>query len=449
MYDRKSETKLLRFYWAGIDELEKNGITFCPDYVPGYERTDGYLFHNKRDEPKEFVETRLLLVCRPLTIGQRVADWFSMRGFHVTGTIAGQLSSKSDEYLADLAKLLDGETIHPESTIESGREMLDKLLKSWFSRSKSNDAQREGTENESVVLKALRGQSFIEGLWEVGMVEQTKLPFENSHILHLWRKILLAAWRAHQATEMHLAKNNGEWPRRYRIEKFGDLDGICGRVRLNHAPGFHHELVRSADENGFGKKCALCSNGSKKRTSVYWCQICEVHLCTTVITHNSRKSCNQQWHTTTDLKREAAFRNSQVESLQVVKRSVTKSRKRLLSSEREDTTDARMIDENDSPLAGSILEVNDENVSPLDENVLPRRVLENITLVRRSTRRATAAIHGELSPLAKNVPPRRVTRRATAALHGELTSVLEIQGGAEILTSVRNQKSSVREMEDL
>jgi hypothetical protein len=93
--------------------------------------------------------------------------------------------------------------------------------------------------------------------------------------------------------------------------------------------------------------------------------------------------------------------------------------------------------------------VNDENVSPLDENVLPRRVLENITLVRRSTRRATAAIHGELSPLAKNVPPRRVTRRATAALHGELTSVLEIQGGAEILTSVRNQKSSVREMEDL
>jgi hypothetical protein len=28
----------------------------------------------------------------------------------------------------------------------------------------------------------------------------TKVPFENSHILHLFRKIMLAAWRAHQAT---------------------------------------------------------------------------------------------------------------------------------------------------------------------------------------------------------------------------------------------------------
>jgi hypothetical protein len=143
--------------------------------------------------------------------------------------------------------------------------------------------------------------------------------------------------------------------------------------------------------------------------------------------------------------------------LQVVKRSVTKCRKRLLSSEGEDTADALMIDENASPLAGSI-PVNDENTSPLNE--APRRVLENITKVRKSTRRATAALHGELSPLAENVPPRRrgvpknitlarrSSRRATAASHNELTSVLEIRG-AEILTSVRNRRSSVREMEDL
>jgi 1,2-phenylacetyl-CoA epoxidase PaaB subunit len=80
-------------------------------------------------------------------------------------------------------------------------------------------------------------------------------------------------------------------------------------------------------------------------------------------------------------------------------------------------------DEYASPLAGSIPQVNDENALQLAENVPPRRrIPENITLVRRST------------------------RRATAALHGELTSVLEIQGAA-ILSSVR--KSSVREMEDL
>jgi hypothetical protein len=43
--------------------------------------------------------------------------------------MTGQLSSKTDEYLADLAKLLDGDTTPlSESTIQIGREMMDKLL---------------------------------------------------------------------------------------------------------------------------------------------------------------------------------------------------------------------------------------------------------------------------------------------------------------------------------
>jgi hypothetical protein len=111
------------------------------------------------------------------------------------------------------------------------------------------------------------------------------------------------------------------------------------------------------------------------------------------------------------------------------------------------------------PLAGSMPQVNDESASPLAENVPPRRISESITLMRRLTRRARGALQSELSPLAENVPPRRgvtenktlvrrSTRRATAALHGELTSVLEIQG-AVILSSVRNRKPFVREMEDL
>jgi hypothetical protein len=32
------------------------------------------------------------------------------------------------------------------------------------------------TENESVVLNALQERSFVEGLWEVGMVEHSKIP---------------------------------------------------------------------------------------------------------------------------------------------------------------------------------------------------------------------------------------------------------------------------------
>jgi hypothetical protein len=248
--------------------------------------------------------------------------------------------------------------------------------------------------------------------------------------------------------------------RRYRVEKFSDLNGLLGRVRLNEAPDFHHEMVRVADENGLGKKCVLCSYGDKKRTSMFWCRICEATLCVSMIAPTSRKSCNHQWHSSTNLKREASNRNTQVEALQVVKRSVTKGKKRR-SSEREDTTYALVYDENASPLAGSIPQVNDENASPLAENVPPRRVPENVTLMRRSTRRARGVLlQSELSPLAENIPPRRgvpeiialvrrSTRRATAALHdGELTSFLEIQGAA-ILSSVRTQRSSVREMEDL
>jgi hypothetical protein len=65
-------------------------------------------------------------------------------------------------------------------------------------------------------------------------------------------------------------------------------------------------------------------------------------------------------------------------------------------------------DENASPLAGSIRQVNhDENALPLAENVPPRRIPDNIMLMRRSTKRARGALQSELSPLAENVPPKR------------------------------------------
>jgi hypothetical protein len=103
-------------------------------------------------------------------------------------------------------------------------------------------------------------------------------------------------------------------------------------------------------------------------------------------------------------------------------------------------------DENASPLAGSIPQVNDENALPLAENVPPRRVPDNIILMRISTRRARGALQSKLSPLAENVPPkrgvpenttlvRRSTRRASAALHGEPTSVLEIRVRDSIIGS--------------
>jgi hypothetical protein len=78
--------------------------------------------------------------------------------------------------------------------------------------------------------------------------------------------------------------------------------------------------------------------------------------------------------------------------------------------------------------------------------------------MRRSTRRARGALQNELSPSAENVPPgekeeyrehttgEKTQRRATAALHGELTSVLRYGCSDSIIGSSR--ESSVREMED-
>jgi hypothetical protein len=44
------------------------------------------------------------------------------------------------------------------------------------------------------------------------IAKQTKLPFENNHILHLWRKIMLAAWRAHQATVINISPEKATLP---------------------------------------------------------------------------------------------------------------------------------------------------------------------------------------------------------------------------------------------
>jgi hypothetical protein len=118
------------------------------------------------------------------------------------------------------------------------------------------------------------------------------------------------------------------WPMRYRVKNFNDLDELCAKVRLHEAPNFCHEMVRKVDNQNTGKNCALCSNGNQKRTSMFWCKICEVHLCTTAITGtvNSRDksvtdTCHQRWHVATDLKREANFRNKQVSALQADKKA--------------------------------------------------------------------------------------------------------------------------------
>jgi hypothetical protein len=178
---------------------------------------------------------------------------------------------------------------------------------------------------------------------------------------------------------------------------------------------------------------------------MFLCSICEVHLCITSITSHARKTCNQQWHNLTDLKREATVRNRQVEALQVVKKSLNKSRERQ-NIGTEDGTDAMVNDENTPPLAESIPARRlAESIPPrrLAESIPPpRRLAENIPPRRLAPRRSQPRV-------AKSIPPtrlatRRSKRTATSAF---LSSELELEIGAEILSSVRG--SSSREMFDI
>jgi hypothetical protein len=120
--------------------------------------------------------------------------------------------------------------------------------------------------------------------------------------------------------EMNLMKIESKWPVRYRVEKFSKLDGVYARVRLHHSTDFCHEMVRARwTTRTHVKNCALCSNGNQKRTSMYGCRICEVQLCTTTAipgSSSSKVTCCHEWHVSTDLKRDAFFRNQQVAAAQ-------------------------------------------------------------------------------------------------------------------------------------
>jgi hypothetical protein len=147
--------------------------------------------------------------------------------------------------------------------------------------------------------------------------------------------------------QMDMLKARDEWPKTRRITKFSS--GLFADVRLKNALGFCHEMVKRVDDRNIGKNCALCSYGNQKRTSHFWCRICEVHLCTTPITANSRKTCTQQWHALPTLKTEAANRNRQVASLQTIKRG-----KKRQSSERDDNPDDMVNDENAPPPSSTV-----------------------------------------------------------------------------------------------
>lgn len=114
---------------------------------------------------KDVIELRLLERCTVLTIGQRCADWFILRQFRITGTSAGKI-------LLSNSAVRDAMGFPPRPAAEdfSPGETLGTLVHTWFSSSRATEAMLRGTANEGAVVAALAAKSFINALYECGML---------------------------------------------------------------------------------------------------------------------------------------------------------------------------------------------------------------------------------------------------------------------------------------
>jgi hypothetical protein len=91
-----------------------------------------------------------------LTDMQRTAEWFLFRGFHLTATMASRILNSTAE-------------------VKEGR-ILQMLVRSWFSRSRSPEEMRICTKNEDAILAAFHNYSIVTDLFKCGLLESKKVP---------------------------------------------------------------------------------------------------------------------------------------------------------------------------------------------------------------------------------------------------------------------------------
>jgi hypothetical protein len=129
IFDRNAACKDIKFF---VTTITKPRVTAPYTFVavPKTGRLcPNILFSDTRDvsDKRKMVEQLLLTNCVPLTIGQRCADWFLLRGQLLSGTIAGKLTKNVDP---------DG----PPPSEELLSRAMDDCLDSWYKRHRSTDA---------------------------------------------------------------------------------------------------------------------------------------------------------------------------------------------------------------------------------------------------------------------------------------------------------------------
>jgi len=129
-------------HWAVIGKANKCKqfpTIFCP-----YQGGDEHL-----KEVKQHAEDTIAGNMNILTQGQRAADWFTLRAFHLSTSMAGLLFNSNYDNKPD-------------------EDIIKQLCAPWFSCTRSTTAMVIGAKNEAAVLNSFRKLSYVKGVFECG-----------------------------------------------------------------------------------------------------------------------------------------------------------------------------------------------------------------------------------------------------------------------------------------
>ena len=159
IFDKKNPQKILRFFLYGFPENYYPFYNLWPALFKSPNTKFPGIFTTRDPNPAtEIAEKHIEVKSIQLTTTQRTADWFTLRCFHCTATMASQFISESFNN-------------------KSSSERFSSLLKSWFNRSRSTANMVVGAKNEDAVLTAFSTPNYVLQVLSCGLFESKKYPW--------------------------------------------------------------------------------------------------------------------------------------------------------------------------------------------------------------------------------------------------------------------------------
>ena len=163
-YNCKQDKVILRMFACGQNHNLKNNSRWVA-YRSRQSVDCTTCFYDgkfKRDNKKEEIENKLSRTCEPLTYLQRTAEWFLLKSFLITGTMASKMQHV---------------TCVKDITKEMLRDLLDQCIHSWFGRHVVTDSMVIGSENEKPTVEAFKKLDFVESFYDIGLIRMKDKPY--------------------------------------------------------------------------------------------------------------------------------------------------------------------------------------------------------------------------------------------------------------------------------